>query len=98
MDPRPGGSFLYEWAGFSFSGPILAVDAPHHMTHVEHFSGDPSYEVEITTDLVARGTGTRMTNVMRYSDSAARAVAIKNGFTDGMDEVYSRLEGYLTAE
>lgn len=37
IDPRPGGSFHYEWAGpdgtsFFFSGPILAVDAPRHMT------------------------------------------------------------------
>ena len=28
MDPRPGGAFHYEWEEFSFSGPILAVDAP----------------------------------------------------------------------
>ena len=28
MDLRPGGAFHYEWEEFSFSGPILAVDAP----------------------------------------------------------------------
>ena len=68
------------------------------MTHVEHFSGDASYHVEITTDLVARGTGTRMTMVMRYANAEARAAAIANGFTDGLDEVYGRLEALLTAE
>ena len=92
MDPRPGGAFHYEWEEFFFSGPILAADAPHHMTHVEHFSGDASYQVEITIDLAARGTGTRMTIVMRYANAEARAAAIANGFTDGLDEVYGKLE------
>ena len=98
MDLRPGGSFHYEWEEFSFSGPILAVDAPHHMTHVEHFSGDASYHVEITTDLAARGAGTRMTMVMRYANVEARAAAIANGFTDSLDAVYGKLEALLTAE
>src|SRR5690349_9884734 len=40
MDLRPGESFHYGWEAFYFSGPVLAVDAPHHMTHVEHFNGD----------------------------------------------------------
>ena len=92
MDPRPGGAFHFEWEEFFFSGLILAVDAPHHMTHVEHFSGDVSYHVEITTDLAARGTGTRMTMVMRYANTEARAAAIANGFTDSLDEVYGKLE------
>jgi uncharacterized protein YndB with AHSA1/START domain len=95
MDPRPGGTFHYEWEEFFFSGPILAVDAPHHMTHVEHFSGDASYQVEITTDLAARGAGTRMTMVMRYANPEARAAAIANGFTDSLDEVYGKLEALL---
>lgn len=98
MDLRPGGSFHYEWPEFHFSGPILAVDAPHHMAQVEHFSGDASYHVEIATDLVAHGTGTRMTIVMRYADDAARAAAIACGMTDGLDEVYGTLEALLTAE
>lgn len=98
MDPRAGGAFHYEWEEFFFSGPILAADAPHHMTHVEHFSGDASYHVEITTDLVARGTGTRMVMVMRYANAEARAAAISNGFTDSLDEVYGKLEALLTAE
>ena len=93
MDPRPGGSFHYAWAEFAFSGPILAVEAPHHLTHVEHFSGDASYDVEITTDLSARGTGTRMTQVMRYATAEARAAAIAGGMTDGFEDVYGRLEG-----
>jgi uncharacterized protein YndB with AHSA1/START domain len=98
MDLRPGGSFRYEWPEFTFSGPILEVDAPRHLTHVEHFSGDPSYHVEITTDLIARGTGTRMTMVMRYANAEARAAAIKTGFTDGLDDVYGRLEALEIAE
>lgn len=98
MDARPGGAFHYEWEEFSFWGPVVAADAPHHMTHVEHFSGDASYRVEVTIDLVARGAGTRMTQVMRYADAEARAAAIADGFTDGFDEVYGKLEAALTAD
>ena len=97
MDPRPGGAFHYEWEEFFFSGPVLAVDAPHHMTHVEHFSGDASYHVEVTTDLAARETGARMTMVMRYANAEARAAAIANGFTDSLDDVYGKLEALQIA-
>jgi uncharacterized protein YndB with AHSA1/START domain len=97
IDPRPDGSFHYEWAGpdgasFFFSGPILAVTAPTHMTHVEHFNGDPSMAARITTDLVEHGSGTRMTMVMRYDSAETRAAAIATGMTDGMDQVYGKLD------
>jgi uncharacterized protein YndB with AHSA1/START domain len=98
MDLRPGGSFHYEWPEFFFSGPILEVDAPHHMVHVEHFNGDTSSGPTITTDLAQRGTGTRMTMVMRYANAQARAAAIEMGFTDGLDEVFGRLEVLQIAE
>jgi uncharacterized protein YndB with AHSA1/START domain len=100
IDVRPGGAFHYEWAGpdgnsFFFSGPIQTVDAPHHMTHVEYFNGDTTSGAAITTDLGEHGTGTRMTMVMRYKDTEARAAAIATGMTDGMDEVYGKLEALL---
>ncbi len=66
------------------------------MTHVEYFNGDTSSGQEIITDLVARGAGTRMTQVMRYAEARAAAIAI--GMTDGLDEVYGKLEALLTAE
>lgn len=96
IDLRPGGSFHYEWPEFYFSGPILAVEAPHHMTHVEHFNRDASSGPTITTDLVAHESGTRMTMVMGYASTEARAAAIEAGFVDGFDEVYGRLESLLT--
>lgn len=98
MDLRPGGAFHFEWEAFYFSGPILAVDAPHHMTHVEYFNGDTASGATITTDLAARGTGTRMTMVMRYADAEKRAAAIAIGMTDGLEEVYDKLEALLIAE
>ena len=98
MDPRPGGAFHFEWEAFYFSGPILAVDAPHHMTHVEYFNGDTASGATITTDLAARGTGTRMTMVMRYADAETRAAAIAIGMTDGLEDVYDKLEALLIAE
>ena len=98
VDLRPGGAFHYEWEEFFFSGPILAVDAPNHMTHVEYFNGDTASGATIMTDLVARGTGTRMTMVMRYADAEARAASIAIGMTDGLDDVYGKLEALLTAQ
>lgn len=97
IDPRPGGSFHFEWAGpdgtaFFFSGPIVAADSPHHMTHVEQFNGDPAMAARITTDLATNGSGTRMTMVMRYATAEARAMAIATGMTDGMDQVYAKLD------
>ncbi len=97
VDLRPGGSFHYEWANgeghsFFFSGPFLTLDPPHRMVHVEHFNGDTAMAAEITTELAALGTGTRMTMRMHYADAEARAAAIATGMTDGMDEVYARLE------
>jgi uncharacterized protein YndB with AHSA1/START domain len=102
IDARPGGSFHYAWAGpdvsFFFSGPVLKVDPPHHMTHVEHFNGDPAMAATITTDLVAQGTGTRMTMVMRYADAAARQAAIETGMTDGMEQVYGNLDALVIGD
>lgn len=92
MNPHPGGTFLYEWKEFSFSGPILESEAPHRMIHVEYFSEDKTYRAEITTTLVAQGASTSMTQVMRYASKEARAAAIKHGFTDSLDVVYDRLE------
>lgn len=92
MDARPGGSFRYDWPDFYFSGPILEAEAPRHMVLVEHFNGDTSHGPTVTTSLVAKGSGTRMTVVMRYSDADARAAAVAQGFTDGLAEVYGRIE------
>lgn len=93
MDARPGGSFRYDWPEFHFSGPVLDARAPDLLVHVEHFNGDTSQGPTVTTTLAAAGTGTRMTVVMRYKDAAARATAIEQGFTDGIDQIYARIEG-----
>ncbi|WP_196257793.1 SRPBCC family protein [Pelagibacterium limicola] len=98
IDLRPGGSFRYEFgSAFYFSGPILSVDAPHHMSFIEYFNGDTVSGTAVTTDLVAAGSGTRMTMVMRYASADARAAAIEVGMTDGFDEVYDKLEAVLSA-
>jgi len=68
------------------------------MTHVEYFNGDTTAGATITTDLAARGTGTRMTMVMRYADAEKRAAAIAIGMTDGLEDVYDKLEALLIAE
>ncbi len=103
IDPRPGGTFHYEWVGtdgnsFFFSGPVLKAEPPQHMTHIEHFNGDPAMAATITTDLAARGSGTRMTLVMRYDSAEARAAAIATGMTDGMEQVYGKLDALPIAD
>ncbi|MES2816527.1 MAG: SRPBCC domain-containing protein [Pseudomonadota bacterium] len=102
FDPRPGGSFHFEWAGpdgnsFFFSGPVIAVDPPHHITHIEYFNGDTTSGARITTDLAPQGSGARMTMVMRYDSAEARAAAIATGMTDGMEEVYGKLDAMAIA-
>lgn len=92
MDAHPGGSFRYDWPEFFFSGPVLEARAPQHLVLVEHFNGDISQGPTVTTTLAPDGAGTRMIVVMRYKDAAARATAIEQGFTDGIDEVYARIE------
>lgn len=97
VDLRPGGSFRYEWDAFHFAGPILEVEAPHHMTHVEYFNGDTTSGSAVTTDLVAWGAGTRMTQLRRWPTAEARAAAIEMGMTDGYDDVYDKLEALSSA-
>lgn len=92
MDARPGGSFHYTWPEFFFSGPVLEADPQQRMVHVEHFNGDTKQGPTVTTTLAPEGSGTRMTVVMRYRDAAARSTAIEQGFTDGIDQVYGRIE------
>ena len=92
IDARPGGSFRYDWPKFHFSGPILEADAPQRMVHVEHFNGDTTQGPTVTTTLAPEGLGTWMTVIMRCPNAQARTMAIEQGFTDGIDTVYGRIE------
>lgn len=92
MDPRPGGSFRYVWPQFFFSGPVLEAVPPHRLVCIEHFNGDTAQGPTVTTTLTPDGPGTWLTVVMRYPDATARAMAIEQGFTDGIDTVYARIE------
>ena len=44
------------------------------------------------TDLAPHGTASRTTMVMRYASAEARASAVATGMTDGMDQVYAKLD------
>jgi uncharacterized protein YndB with AHSA1/START domain len=93
IDLRSGGSFRYDWAAFAFWGSILAVDAPHHMTHIEYFSADATYCVTVTTDLLPDATGgTMMKMVKHYPTNVERAAAIENDMTDGLADVFAMLD------
>ncbi len=92
IDARPGGSFRYAWPEFFFSGPVLEADPPHRLVHVEHFNGDTTQGPTVTTTLTPNGHGTMMTVTLRYRDAQSRATAIEQGFTDGIADVYGRIE------
>ncbi|WP_431300333.1 hypothetical protein [Tabrizicola sp. BL-A-41-H6] len=70
----------------------MRMDAPRRMVHLEHFSRDPAYCVEVTTDLAVHGSGTRMTHLMRYASADARAAAVADGSTDWMEAVFGRID------
>lgn len=100
IDLRVGGVCHWGWThakgdAFFIAGTFQALRAPHHMEHVEHMNGDMSSGSAQTTDLVARGTGTRMTVVMRYDSAEKPAAAIATGMTDGMELTYGNLEALL---
>ena len=97
MDARPGGSFLYAFPEFLFTGPVLEADPPNRLVHVEFFNGDTTQGPTVTTTLASDGTGTRLTVVMRYRDAEARATAIEHGFTDGIDAVYGQIDDLTIA-
>ena len=103
MDLRPGGSFLYRYTNrdsgesFHFEGPILEVEAPHRMLHIERFNGDSGAEATVETRLIPAAAGTRMVMTMRYATAEALEQAMATGMTDGMDITYAKLDGLLAA-
>ncbi len=102
MDVRPGGSLLWRWANaagesFHFEGPIVEVEAPHRMVHVERLNGDPAMAATVETRFDATATGTRMVMTIRYPTPESLEAAMATGMTDGMAQTYDKLDALLEA-
>ncbi len=97
-DPRPGGSFRYEWAkdgqGFYATGEFLSLEHPRRIVHVERmFLPDPTPENQVTTEFHPDGTGTRMVMVMQLPDAKTREIMLATGMMEGMEVSYARMDG-----
>jgi uncharacterized protein YndB with AHSA1/START domain len=97
-DPRPGGTFRYEWAngkggGFHITGEFIVLEPFIRIEHVERMHlPDPTPDNHIETCFDADGTGTLMTMRMTLPDAAARAKMLATGMEHGMEASYVRLE------
>ncbi len=100
-DPRPGGTFRYEWAngngqGFYITGRYLALDPFRRIVHVERMHlPDPTPENHVETTFEPDGDGTLMTIRMTLPDAKTRKEMLASGMEHGMEASYVRLETIL---
>jgi uncharacterized protein YndB with AHSA1/START domain len=102
IDPRPGGSFRYEWSnaaknqGFHITGEFLALEPHNRIVHVERmFLPDRTPDNHVETRFDADGTGTLMTMRMTLPDEKTRSMMLATGMEHGMEASYVRLEGMI---
>jgi uncharacterized protein YndB with AHSA1/START domain len=100
-DPRPGGTFRFEWsngkgAGFSITGEYVELVPPGRIVHIERMHlPDPTPDNHIETRFEADGNGTLMTMRMTLPDEKTRATMLATGMEHGMEASYVRLENFL---
>lgn len=96
-DPRPGGSFRFEWtdgtASFHATGEFISLTRHSRIEHVERmFLPDPTPENHVVTEFTPVEAGTRLVMTMTLPDAQARASMLATGMADGMEDSYARLE------
>ncbi|WP_284163585.1 SRPBCC domain-containing protein [Frigidibacter sp. SD6-1] len=101
-DPRPGGSFRYEWTngemGFHATGEFISLTPHSRIEHVERmFLPDPTPENHVVTVFTPVEAGTRMVMTMSLPDASTREAMLATGMADGMEDSYARMEGLLAA-
>lgn len=99
-DPRPGGSFRFEWAkdgmGFYATGEFISLTPNARIEHVERmFLPDPTPENHVVTEFTPVEAGTRLVMTMTLPDAASREAMLATGMADGMEESYARMEEVL---
>lgn len=100
-EAKVGGQMRYEWQkgphGFSLTGEILALDAPHKIVHVERMHvPDPTPDNHVETTFAPDATGTLMTCRMTVLDEETRTMMLASGMNTGMERSYQRLDAILS--
>lgn len=97
-DPRPGGSFRYDWSngqggGFHITGEFIELTPFSKIEHVErmHMPG-ATPDNHIVTTFEPDGGGTLMTMRMTLPDAESRKAMLASGMEHGMEASYARLE------
>ena len=101
-DPRPGGSFRYEWTngeiGFHATGEFISLTPHSRIEHVERmFLPDQTPDNHVVTEFTPVEAGTRLVMTMTLPDAQSRAAMLATGMADGMEESYARMEALLAA-
>lgn len=97
-DPRPGGTFRFEWSdgkggGFHITGEYVELMPFSRIVHVERMHlPDPTPDNHIETTFAPDGAGTLMTVRMTLPDAQTRAAMLASGMEHGMEASYARLE------
>lgn len=97
-DPRPGGSFRFEWSdgsgnGFYATGEFMELTPFSRIVHIERmFLPDPTPDNHVETRFEPAGAGTLLTMRMTLPNADTRAAMLATGMADGMEESYARLE------
>lgn len=100
-DPRPSGSFRYEWAngkggGFYITGEFIELQPFSRIAHVERMHlPDPTPDNHIVTTFAPDGDGTLMTMRMTLPSAEVRAAMLATGMEHGMEAGFVRLESIL---
>lgn len=101
VDARVGGSFRYVWshpeAGeMGMRGTFLELVPGARIVHTEVFDEDwTGGPVQVTTDFLPHGAGSRLELHLRYSSAEALEGALATGMLEGMAESCQALEELL---
>ncbi len=104
IDARPGGTLRYDWQAidgsmaFQLTGEFLALDAPHHIRHIERmFLPDRTPDNFVDSRFHPQGSGTRMVMTMSVADPTTLDAMLATDMADGMEASYARLDTLLSA-
>ncbi len=98
IDPRPGGTFRYEWVngtgrGFHITGEFVELVPFSRIVHIERMHlPDPTPDNHVVTTFEKDGAGTLMTMRMTLPDAATVSAMLATGMAGGMEASYVRLE------
>lgn len=98
---RVGGVVRYAWKGDAGGGMAVTI-VLHEVVPGKRIAGKEKFdeawypgEANVTQELSDENGGTTLTVTISYESKSARDGVLKTPMTDGMGEVYKKLEGLL---